>query len=122
MTLSYGLLLVLVSSVGDVPQAGTLPAASDRKIDFDRDVRPIFAASCLKCHDAKKRKGGLSLPPKAGGLAGGDGGPDTPPGKPAESRPLRYVAGLDEDHPMPPEGAGDPLRPEQVSVLRAWIE
>ncbi len=122
MTLLGGLLfgLGLVSS-GDDP-AGSLPPAAARKVDFDRDVRPIFAASCLNCHGPKKRKGGLALHLKAGALAGGDDGPVILPGKSLESRLLRYVAGLDDDHPMPPEGAGDPLKPEQVGVLRAWIE
>src|SRR5262249_47888894 len=44
------------------------------------------------------------------------------PGKSAESRLIRYVAGLDEDYQMPPEGAGQPLSSEQIGLLRAWID
>jgi hypothetical protein len=118
-----GLLVGLgLVSWGDDPPEGSLPAAATRKIDFDRDVRPIFAGSCLNCHGPKKRKGGLALHLKAGALAGGDDGPVILPGKSLESRLLRYVAGLDDEHQMPPEGSGDPLKPEQVGVLRAWIE
>ena len=55
-------------------------------------------------------------------MAGGDSGPAIVPGKGAESRLIRYVAGLVEDYQMPPEDAGKPLSPEQIGVLRAWID
>ena len=59
---------------------------------------------------------------RTGAMAGGDSGPAIVPGKSAESRLIRYVAGLDEDYQMPPEDAGKPLSPEQVGLLRAWID
>ena len=55
-------------------------------------------------------------------MAGGDSGPAIVPGKGAESRLIRYVAGLVEDYQMPPEDAGKPLSSEQIGVLRAWID
>src|SRR5258708_40374811 len=116
-----GIMLVgCLAWVADVADE-TLPPAASRKVDYDRDVRPIFAASCQGCHGPKKQKGGLILHRKAPAMAGGDDGPVILPGKSAESRLIRYVAGLDEDHPMPPEGSGKPLTPEQVGLLRAWI-
>ncbi len=118
-----GILLGLgIVSIGEGPAQDPLPPAATRKVDYLRDVRPIFAAKCTNCHGPKKQKSGLVLHRKAGALAGGDEGPAILPGKAAESRLLRYVAGLDEDHPMPPEGSGDPLSPEQVGLLRAWID
>ncbi len=123
MMISGGLLLGLgLVALGENGAEGSLPAAAARPVEFDRDVRPIFAASCLGCHGPKKQKGGLALHRKAPALAGGDDGPVIVPGKSAESRLLRYVAGLDDDHPMPPDGAGEPLTPGQVGVLRAWVE
>jgi hypothetical protein len=110
-----------VSLLADDP-AGSLPPPASRKVEFDRDIRPIFAASCQNCHGPKKQKGGLALHRKAAALAGGDDGPAILPGKSAESRLIRYVAGLDDDHPMPPEGAGKPLGADQVGLLRAWID
>jgi mono/diheme cytochrome c family protein len=103
-------------------RAGDLPAPSARKVDFEKDVRPIFAASCYRCHGPKAAKGGLVLDRRDEALRGGDEGKVILPGKSAESRLIRYVAGIDEDHVMPPEGAGKPLTPEQVGVLRAWID
>jgi hypothetical protein len=108
--------------VGSEQPDEKLPPAASRKVEFDTDIRPIFAASCLGCHGPKKQKGGLALHRKASALAGGDDGPVILPGNSVASRLIRYVGGLDDDHPMPPEGAGKPLRPEQVSLLRAWID
>ena len=117
-----GLMLVASVALVDDEPVATLPPAASRKVDYDRDVRPIFAASCQNCHGPKKQKGGLGLHRKANALAGGDDGPAFLPGKSAESRLIRYVSGLDDDHPMPPDGSGDPLTPEQVGLLRAWID
>src|SRR6185312_4065566 len=117
-----GLMIVgCVALVADEPE-GKLPPATSRKVVFDQDIKPIFAASCQGCHGPKKQKGGLALHRKAAALAGGDDGPVFVPGKSVESRLIRYVAGLDEDHTMPPEGLGKPLTPDQVGLLRAWID
>ena len=120
MTIPLGLILGLALSA-DGPD-GKLPPPAARQVDFDHDVRPIFAASCTGCHGARKQKGGLALHRKATAMAGGDEGPVILPGKSAESRLIQYVAGLDDDHPMPPEGAGEPLSPDQIGLLRAWID
>ena len=117
-----GILLAACLAVADDDPAVQLPPPAARQVSFEADVRPILAGSCLNCHNTKKRKGGLDLHAKAGAFAGGDDGPVIVPGKSAESRLIRYVGGLDDDHPMPPEGSGKPLAPEQVGLLRAWID
>jgi len=111
----------LLSLIVDQP-AASLPPASLKKVNFTTEIQPIFAASCLNCHGSKKQKGGLALHRKASAMAGGDDGPVIVPGKSLESRLIRYVGGLDDDHPMPPEGAGKPLTPDQISLLRGWID
>ena len=42
------------------------------------------------------------------------------PGDSANSLLIRYVAGIDPDVVMPPEG--DKLAPHEVGLLRAWID
>jgi Protein of unknown function (DUF1553)/Protein of unknown function (DUF1549)/Planctomycete cytochrome C len=93
---------------------------NDTSVDFEKDVRPILAKSCIRCHGAKKAEGGLALDSKPRALAGGDNGPAFVPGKAAESRLFRFVAGLDEETVMPPDG--DELPAAQVAVLKAWID
>src|SRR6476659_10005777 len=43
--------------------------------DFTKEVQPVLAAKCLKCHGENDPKGNLDLRSKAGMLAGGDSGP-----------------------------------------------
>ncbi|MEW4568826.1 PSD1 and planctomycete cytochrome C domain-containing protein [Tautonia sp. JC769] len=97
-----------------------LPPPADRPIDFETDIRPLFEARCINCHGADQRKGGLRLDNRADGLAGGDSGPMIEPGDSALSYLIEKVAGLDPLSTMPP--SGDPLTPDQVGLLRAWID
>ncbi len=91
-----------------------------KKIDFAKDVQPIFASACYKCHGDKKQESGFRLDRKADALKGGDLGKAIVPGKSAESPLIRYVAGLDKEIKMPPKG--ERLKPEQIATLRAWID
>ena len=111
------LLAALLVALADEPR---LPAAADRRIDFNADVRPIFAKACYSCHGPDKQRGGLRLDRKKDALAGGDSGPAVVPGKAAGSPLVRFVAGLDADSVMPPKG--ERLTATQVGVLRAWVD
>ncbi len=100
-----------------------LPPAATRTVDFEKDVRPILAASCLECHGPMKQRSDFRVDVKAIVFAGGAGGqPTVVPGKSADSPLIHYVAGLDEEMQMPPTGKGDALTAEQIGVLRAWID
>lgn len=115
--------LALRVAPADEPKAtDAIPPSVGRQVEFDREVRPIFTKSCYRCHGPKGQKGGLRLHVKAAALAGGDNGPAIEPGKGAESRLIRFVAGVEEDHVMPPDGAGERLTAEQIGILRAWID
>jgi hypothetical protein len=89
-------------------------------VDFGRDIRPIFAAHCHACHGLDKQESGLRLDRKENALAGGDSGRAIDPNDSAASRLIQYVAGMDPDRIMPPEGPR--LTANQVSLLRAWID
>ena len=97
-----------------------LPPPVTRKVDFVKDVRPIFAASCYACHGPNKQRGELRLDAKEVALAGGDSGNAIMPGDSAASPLIHYVAGLDPKKVMPAEG--ERLTAEQVGILRAWID
>ena len=97
-----------------------LPAAAATSMDFARDIKPLLANHCLKCHGPEKQKGGLRLDIKASALKGGDDGKVILPGKSAESRLVHLVAGLEADKLMPPKG--ERLTAHQVGLLRAWID
>jgi Protein of unknown function (DUF1553)/Protein of unknown function (DUF1549)/Planctomycete cytochrome C len=100
---------------------GKLPPAATGGIDFQHDIQPILARSCVPCHSAAKQRGGLCLDDGVEALKGGNSGPSIKPGDVRQSRLLQLVAGLDSDLKMPPEGK-PPLTVEEVGRLRAWIE
>src|SRR5262245_26464493 len=88
-------------------------------VNFDRDVKPIFAKHCISCHGPDKQKSGLRLDQRAGALAGGDGGVVIVPEKSAVSRLIKLVS-EDSDVRMPPKGAR--LTAAEIATLRAWID
>ena len=97
-----------------------LPPAANAPVDFAREIQPLLAERCVKCHGPEKQKGGLRLDGKTAARKGGDDGKIFEPGKSAESRLIHLVAGLDADKVMPPKG--ERLTPEQIGLLRAWID
>lgn len=90
-----------------------------KQIDYAKDVQPIFAAACYKCHGEKRSESSFRLDRKSDALKGGDIGLAIVPGKASESPLIRYVSGTDKLK-MPPKG--DRLTAEQVATLRAWID
>ena len=100
-----------------------LPPPAGVKIVFDRDVRPIFETSCLRCHSGEKPKSHFRLNDRTSALAGGDNDTnDIVAGRQHNSLLVHYVARQVKDMEMPPIGKGNPLTPEQISLLRAWID
>jgi mono/diheme cytochrome c family protein len=99
-----------------------LPPSASRAVDFDRDIRPIFDGTCSRCHGPERPKSHLRLDSREAALKGGDNGVDIIPGDSTNSPLIHYVARLVEDMEMPPAGKGKPLTPEEVGLLRAWID
>jgi len=100
---------------------GKLPPAVARKVDFVKDIQPIFADNCYGCHGAKKQEAAFRLDHKPTALKGGDLGLAIVPGKSGDSLLIHLVAGLREDIGRMPKKS-DPLTAEQIGLLRAWID
>src|SRR4051812_30663592 len=62
--------LVLIGAAAACLAAAEPATTSDAPVDFARDVQPLFAQHCYKCHDGQARKGGLQLDAKQKALAG----------------------------------------------------
>src|SRR5689334_22290837 len=97
-----------------------LPPPANRPVDFVKDIKPLFDASCVQCHAKGKAKGGLSLETREAMLKGGEDGPVVVPGKSADSRLVHMVAAVDPENVMPIKGTK--LTAEQVGLVRAWID
>jgi len=95
--------------------------AAETKVDFDRDIKPIFASRCYECHGEKKQKSGIRFDRKNSLFEGGDEGkPLVVAGKSSDSILVQRVTTQDEDEVMPPKG--ERLTAEQIALLRAWID
>jgi hypothetical protein len=133
MTMHRKLWLIsgLLAWIVTVPLSAGLqltPAAdSGRPIDYNWDVRPILSENCFSCHgpDAKARRAGLRLDTAEGAYAALTGRAPRHaivPGKPDESELIRRVTAPTTAVRMPPSATNKTLRPEQIEILRTWIQ
>ena len=92
-------------------------AQEETQVSYYRSVRPILQRNCSGCHFAGKLEGKLSVTSVSDLVKGGEAGPSVVAGKPDESVLIQYVTGDDPEMPL----NGDPLKPDQIAILRTWI-
>ena len=113
--------LVGLLGLGALPsEPAELPSPAAVKIDFTLHIRPILRDRCQQCHGLEQQLGGLRLDTPEAALEGGNSGPVILPGKSAQSRLIRLVAGLEESLVMPM--GSERLTSEEIGLLRAWID
>jgi hypothetical protein len=120
MTARLYLILIPVPALAFTFLPSAAVADEPGRVDFARDVRPIFASRCLRCHGSKKQEGGLRLDLKAAALRGGDSGPILRPGKSDKSTLVERLTATDETSRMPQ--GGKPLTSEQIALVKRWID
>src|SRR6186713_2132750 len=103
----------------------SLHSQADDKIDFEKQILPIFDGSCFKCHSAqaKKVKGEIRLDDVAEIRAKSRTENLIFPRKPEKSL-LYQVISLpegDEDI-MPPADEAKRLPADQIALVRKWLE
>src|SRR5439155_11750082 len=95
--------------------------SSAEPLSFKRDIAPLLLNNCLACHGPKKAEGGYRIDTFDRLTSAGD---STQPGFVAKdldgSEAFRRITSTDVKERMPLEG--DPLPPEQVAILKQWIE
>src|SRR5947209_10551623 len=107
--------------------AGVLVMASasiraEDKIDFTKQIRPIFAENCYKCHGGSKHKGNFKLDSAESIKKGGKEGSDVVAGQPDKSDLYRRITlKPDDDDIMPPSDKGKPLSKPQTELIKTWI-
>ena len=95
--------------------------ADEPKIDFARDIQPIFIKRCYECHGPDKQKSDLRLDQKPDAARGGKSGkPFWVAGKSSESQLVERITSTDPDEQMPSKG--ERLSVGQIGLLRAWID
>src|SRR3954452_7081577 len=101
-----------------LPVCAPLTAQTTKKVSFGQDVAPILARSCMKCHGLASPMANLDLRTRAGALKGGQHGPAIVPGDGAASLLYKHVAA--KEQPQMP--LGGKLSPEEIAVLKSWID
>src|SRR4030095_10082500 len=89
--------------------------------DFVRDVRPVFARSCVSCHGSQNQKGGLRLDRREDAVKGGDPGPPWVACRAEDSLLIQLVEGRHAEIERMPRKKG-PLSTSEVDPLRRWID
>ncbi|KAA9349794.1 DUF1553 domain-containing protein [Larkinella humicola] len=91
------------------------------KVDFNTQIKPLLNKNCIACHGGVKKASNYSLlfkhealaPAKSGKLA-------IVPGDADASELIRRLTLTDHDERMPLEAP--PLKPEEIDLLRKWID
>ncbi len=120
-----GLAVLLFGLTAAPSSAGEPENRRARPVDFTREIRPILADKCFKCHgpDAGQRKGKLRLDnPQDAYAPAASGSPAIVPGHADDSELYLRVTADDPDERMPPASSKKTLTTEEISRLKSWID
>jgi Protein of unknown function (DUF1553)/Protein of unknown function (DUF1549)/Planctomycete cytochrome C/Concanavalin A-like lectin/glucanases superfamily len=100
------------------------PSATEKPVDFNRDIRPILSDACFICHgpEEKSRQGNLRLDNKENVFAERSGYHIIVPGNSAASRLYQKVSSKEDAARMPPPWSGKSLTPKQIELFKVWID
>ena len=102
----------------------TPPQTAVKKVDFNRDIRPILSDTCFKCHgpDEKQRMANLRLDETEGLFTDRGGYRIIVPGNAAQSKLYQKISSTDESFRMPPTYSGRSITAKQIELIKEWID
>ncbi len=116
--------IVLFSLAAFVFGFGTTAYSQSERLEFNRDIRPLFSNVCFKCHgpDADARKADLRLDLEESAFEEREGGRAIVPGDPAASLVVQLITHSDPKHSMPPPDEPLWLSRQDIDKIIRWIE
>ncbi|MBX2851935.1 MAG: PSD1 and planctomycete cytochrome C domain-containing protein [Phycisphaeraceae bacterium] len=105
--------------------AVVIPAVADQdveaRVDFSSQVLPILSDNCFACHgvDEKARAADLRLDQRESAV---DEALAIEPGDAAASLLIERILSEDRSEVMPPPKANKQLDPEEIEILKRWID
>src|SRR5580765_421571 len=108
--------LILVSAFALLALSGNAAP-----VDYVREVKPLLAERCYKCHGASQQKGKLRLDTAASALRGGESGTALKRGRSAESQLVQAVKGIHPEISRMPYKK-PPLSIAQIALIERWID
>ena len=130
LILPAALLSILIAPASTVSRAANPPKpievkvpAGKAKVSYATDVSEFLADKCVGCHGSGLAESKLNMEEVSGMLKGGKKGPSLVPGKADESL-LFKMAAHRVDPVMPPKDkpGNKPLTPEELGILKLWID
>lgn len=93
-------------------------------VSYEHDVRPILTAHCFACHgpDASSRKADLRLDRQLVNNTKNDPLLLIQPSSPETSQVYQRITHPDPAEIMPPPKSGTALTPDQIQIIRTWIQ
>ena len=110
-------LMANLSLSGRAQDAGRSSAQAPAKVDFAKDVMPLFRQNCIECHGPKKQENGMRLDRRSSVMK--FHARRVMPGSSPNSMVYQRLIGEEYGTQMPPKGA---LGAGQVAVIKAWID
>lgn len=120
-TSAIGDALLTWTAVLSMATSAAMGAASE--VDFDRDVRPILADRCYKCHgpDEAAREADLRLDLEQSVFADRGGYAAVVPGNVDQSELITRILSADADVQMPPPDSKLSLSGDEKEMLGKWV-
>ena len=93
-----------------------------KKVNFAKDIQPIFEFNCVACHREGYAKGGLRMDTRELTFKGGDGRVGVVPFLPEKSPVYTTTTLPIEDEAVMPPKAKDRLTKEEIETIKLWIQ
>ncbi len=118
MRYAWSVMAVVLASMA---WAGAARAADDAPAppSYTKDIKPFLAAYCMRCHNERPPRAGVSVATFADLTKTGRRGALVVPEKPDDSRWMMVMTG--KGKPMPPRKAPQPKK-EEIARVRDWIK
>ena len=120
-------LTLTASTVADEAKKGADPqpikvVTIERKepVTYEKDIAPILENKCAYCHSGAVKEAKFDMGTYEGLIKGGKRGAAIVPGKPDQSM-LVKLSGRTMKPTMPPKSE-EPLTPEELAIVKLWIE
>jgi WD40 repeat protein len=119
------LCLPLAASAQEKPAPNTEPikiVKIERKepVAYEVDIEPIFVKKCAFCHSGNVKEARLDMGTYEGLMKGGKRGKSITPGKSEDS--LLYHLASKTKKPLMPPKSETALSPEELALIKLWIE
>ena len=88
------------------------------RIDFARDVQPLFKEHCITCHGPEQQMANLRLDRRRDAMRGGSIAVIAP-GTSSGSRLYHKITGTRYGAQMPPTG---PLQADNIEIIKRWLD